>query len=64
MIEKLVANYLQDERDRLNKAVQYGKEQVQKGELAKDEYQRYLRLTFQNYLEFILGMKIDIAIPE
>ena len=63
MIEKLLKNILNDEIKSLNNAVQSGKEKVQKGEMSKDEYNIYLKMTFQYHLESLLDIKLDIAIP-
>ena len=32
--------------------------------MTKDEYQRYLRMTFQAELENLLGIKLDVEIKE
>lgn len=63
MVETLIKNFMKDEADRINKNILYAKQKVQKGELDKEEYKIYLRMTFQGELEFILGTKFDIEIP-
>lgn len=64
MIETVLKNYLEGVKGHLEKSIQYGKENVQKGETTKDEYQRYLRMTFQAELESLLGIKLDVEIKE
>ena len=64
MIETVLRNYLEGVKGHLEKSIQYGKENVQKGETTKDEYQRYLRMTFQTELENLLGIKLDVEIKE
>jgi hypothetical protein len=36
-------------------------EKLQAGEMTQDEYQRYLRMSFQMELEDLLGIKLDIT---
>ena len=64
MIERLLKKFLKDEIRSIRHAVQTGKKDVKSGKMDKREYEYYLRMTFQYYLEYILGIKIDIAIPE
>lgn len=59
----LLKKIFDSEVESLINAVQSGKEQVQNGELEKEEYEAYLRRTFQFYLERLFGIKIDCAIP-
>ena len=60
MIETVLRNYLEGVKGHLEKSIKHGKEQLQKGELSQDEYQRYLRMTFQRELEDLLGVRFDI----
>ena len=62
MIETVLKNYLEGEKGCLERGINYGKEQVKKGELTEVEYQRYLRMTFQAELESLLGIKLDVEI--
>ena len=64
MIETVLKNYLEGVKGHLERSIAYGKEQVAKGETTKDEYQRYLRMTFQAELENLLGIKLDVEIKE
>lgn len=64
MFLKLIRNIFNDEIKSLKHAVQSGKKDVKKGKITKDEYNIYLRMTFQYHLESILGIKIDCAIPD
>ena len=64
MIETVLKNYLEGVKGHLERSIAYGKEQVAKGETTKDEYQRYLRMTFQAELESLLGIKLDVEIKE
>jgi hypothetical protein len=61
MIETVLQNYLEGVKGHLEKSIAYGKEKVAKGELTQDEYQRYLRMSFQMELEDLLGIKLDIT---
>jgi hypothetical protein len=64
MIETVLQNYLEGVKGHLEKSIAYGKEKVAKGESTKDEYQRYLRMTFQAELENLLGVKLNAEIKE
>ena len=63
MFEKQIKIILEDEIKSLTSAVEHGKKDFQSGELSQSEYINYLRMTFQYHLEYILGIKLDIAMP-
>ena len=59
MIETIIKNYLEGVKGHLEHSIKYGKEQLEKGEFSQDEYQIYLRMTFQQELESLLGTRFD-----
>ena len=59
MIETILKNFLAHEKEMLESSISHGKELLKTGEFSQDEYQRYLRMTFQQELESLLGTKFD-----
>ena len=64
MIETILKDYLESVRVHLQRNIDYGKKQVESGELTEVQYQRYLRMTLQSELENLLGIKLDTEIKE
>lgn len=61
MLETVMKNYLEGVKGHLEREIKNGLEKLQAGELTQDEYQRYLRMSFQMELEDLLGIKLDIT---
>lgn len=61
MLETVLKNYLEGVKEHLEREIKNGLEKLQAGELTQDEYQRYLRMSFQMELEDLLGIKLDIT---
>jgi hypothetical protein len=61
MLETVLKNYLEGVKGHLEREIKYGLEKLQAGEMTQDEYQRYLRMSFQMELEDLLGIKLDIT---
>lgn len=61
MLETVLKHYLEGVKGHLEREIKNGLEKLRAGELTQDEYQRYLRMSFQMELEDLLGIKLDIT---
>lgn len=62
-MEALIKRYIENHKESLNRLIEGGKEKVRNGEMTESEYKIYLRMTFQDEVENLLGTKFDTAIP-
>ena len=62
-METLIKHFIENHKASLNRLIEGGKEKVRNGEMTESEYKIYLRITFQDEVESLLGTKFDTAIP-
>lgn len=63
-METLIKCFIENHRESLNRLIEGGKEKVRNGEMSESEYKIYLRMTFQDEVENLLGTKFDTAIAD
>ena len=63
-METLIKCFIENHKESLNRLIEGGKEKVRNGEMTESEYKIYLRITFQDEVESLLGTKFDTAIAD
>lgn len=63
-METLIKHFIENHKASLNRLIEGGKEKVRNGEMTESEYKIYLRITFQDEVESLLGTKFDTAIAD